>query len=70
MTRAEPTDRTAREEEPDLPPRLETVLGNLEEAAAAHDWELVDVLSRITPLPADEADEADGDEPPAERRTA
>jgi hypothetical protein len=58
MTTTEPADRAAQEEVPDLPPRLAAVLGNLEEAAAAHDGEL-DVLSRIAPLP------ADNDEPPA-----
>jgi hypothetical protein len=54
VTRAEPADRTAREEDPELPPRLAAVLDHLEEVAAAHDGELADVLSRITPLPADE----------------
>jgi hypothetical protein len=63
VTRAEPADRPARNEEPDLPPKLAAVLEDLEEAAAAHDGEL-DVLSRITPLPSDE------DEPPARGGTA
>ena len=54
MTRAEPTGRTAGKEGPELPPKLAAVLGNLEEVAAAHDGELADVLSRVTPLPADE----------------
>jgi hypothetical protein len=53
MTTTEPADRAAQEEEPDLPPRLAAVLDNLEEVAAAHDGEL-DVLSPITPLPADD----------------
>lgn len=57
MTTTEPAGRAAQEEQPDLPPRLAAVLDNLEEAAAAHDGEL-DVLSPITPLPADD------DEPP------
>lgn len=57
MTATEPAGRAAQEEQPDLPPRLAAVLDNLEEAAAAHDGEL-DVLSPITPLPADD------DEPP------
>jgi hypothetical protein len=60
VTSAEPPDGTAQDdEEPELPPKLAAVLGNLEEAAAAHDDEYADVLSRITPLPADD------DEPPA-----
>ena len=63
MTRTEPLDQITQGDEPDLPPRLAAVLDNLEEAAAAHDGEL-DVLSRITPLLADE------DEPPAGQRTA
>ena len=58
VTRTAPPGRTTRDGEPDLPPRLAAVLGQLEEAAAAHDDELADVLSQITPLPADE------DEPP------
>ncbi|HEV8219541.1 MAG TPA: hypothetical protein VGQ05_04670 [Streptosporangiaceae bacterium] len=58
MTTTEPAGRAAQEEQPDLPPRLAAVLDNLEEAAAAHDGEL-DVLSPITPLPADD------DEPPS-----
>jgi hypothetical protein len=58
VTGAEPPDGTVQDEEqPELPPKLAAVLGNLEEAAAAHDDEFADVLSRITPLPADE-DEA------------
>ena len=64
MTGAEPTDRTAGKEQPELPPKLAALLDHLEEVAAAHDGELADVLSRITPLPADE------DEQPARRRTA
>ena len=60
MTRAEPTGQTARKGEPELPVKLEAVLDHLEEVAAAHDGELADGLSRITPLPADE------DEPPAQ----
>ena len=64
MTRTEPLDQVAQDDEPDLPPRIAAVLDHLEEVAAAHDGELADVLSRITPLPADE------DEPPARRRTA
>jgi hypothetical protein len=63
MTTTEPADRAAQEEEPDLPPRLAAVLDNLEDAAAAHDGELADGLSRIAPLPA-------GDEPPAGQRPA
>jgi hypothetical protein len=63
MSTTEPADRAAQEEEPDLPPRLAAVLDNLEEAAAAHDGELADVLSRIAPLPADD------DEPPARPST-
>ena len=63
MTTTEPADRAAQEEEPDLPPRLAAVLDNLEEAAAAHDGELADVLSRIAPLPAGD------DEPPARPST-
>ena len=59
MTSAEPPGGTARDdEEPGLPPKLAAVLGSLEEAAATHDDEYADVLSRMTPLPADE------DEPP------
>jgi hypothetical protein len=54
VTRAGPADRTAGEEEPELPPRLAAVLDHLEEVAAAHDGELADALSPITPLPADE----------------
>jgi len=65
VTRTEPLDRTAHDGEPDLPPRLAAVLEHLEEVAAAHDGELADVLSRITPIPADEDEEA-----PARRRTA
>ena len=57
MTRTEQSERTAQEEEPELPPRLAAVLDHLEEVAAARDGELADVLSRITPLLADE-DEA------------
>ena len=64
MTRAESADRTAVKEEPELPPKLAAVLDHLEEVAAVHDGELADVLSRITPLPADE------DEPLARQRTA
>ena len=64
MTRTEPLDQMAQDDEPDLPPRLAAVLDHLEEVAAAHDGERADVLSRITPLPAGE------DEPPARRRTA
>jgi len=63
MTTTEPADRAAQEEEPDLPPKLAAVLDNLEDAAAAHDGELADGLSRIAPLPA-------GDEPPAGQRPA
>ncbi len=65
MTRTEQSGRAAREEEPELPPRLAAVLGHLEEVAAAHDGELSDVLSRITPLPADEEEQL-----PARQRTA
>jgi hypothetical protein len=64
VTRTEPLDQMAQDDEPDLPPRLAAVLDHLEEVAAAHDGELADVLSRITPLPADE------DGPSARRRTA
>jgi hypothetical protein len=64
VTGAEPLDRTTRAAEPELPPKLAAVLDHLEETAAARDGELTDVLSRITPLPADE------DEPPARQRTA
>jgi hypothetical protein len=64
VTRTEQPGRAAQEEEPELPPRLAAVLDRLEEVAAARDDELADVLSRITPLPADE------DEPPAMRRSA
>jgi hypothetical protein len=64
VTRAEPLDRTTRAAEPELPPKLAAVLDHLEEVAAAHDGELAEVLSRITPLPAEE------DELPARRRTA
>ena len=53
MTTTEPAGQAAQEEQPDLPPRLAAVLDNLEEVAAAHDGEL-DVLSPITPLPADD----------------
>jgi hypothetical protein len=60
LTSAEPPGPPAREEEPGLPPKLAAVLGNLQEAAAARDDELADVLSRITPLP------AEGDGPPGE----
>ena len=67
MIRTEQPGRAAQEEEPELPPRLAAVLDHLEEVAAAHDGELADVLSRITPIPADEADE---DEPPAMQRSA
>ena len=62
MTRTEQSDRTAQEEEPELPPRLAAVLDHLEEVAAAHDDEFAATLSRITPLPADE------DEEPAARQ--
>jgi len=54
VTRAEPAAWTTRDGEPDLPPRLAAVLDHLEEVAAARDGELADVLSRITPLAADE----------------
>ena len=54
MTSSELSDRIAQDKDPDLPPRLAAVLDDLEEAAAAHDGELGDMLSRITPLPADE----------------
>jgi hypothetical protein len=54
VTSAEPSNWTAQDEEPDLPPRLAGVLDHLEEVAAAHDGELADALSRIIPLPADE----------------
>jgi hypothetical protein len=64
VTRAEPAGRTAGKAEPELPPKLAAVLGHLEEVAAAHDDELADVLSGITPLPVDE------EERPAPRRTA
>ena len=64
MIRTEQPGRAAQDEEPDLPPKLAAVLDHLEEVAASHDGELADVLSRITPLPADE------DEAPARRRTA
>jgi hypothetical protein len=50
VTKHEPTSRTAGDGEPDLPPRLAAVLDHLEEAAAARDGELTDVLSRIAPL--------------------
>lgn len=60
MTSAEPAGRTAGKEEPELPAKLADVLDHLEEVAAAHDGELADGLSRITPLPADE------DEPPGQ----
>ena len=56
MTSAEPAGAAAQDEEPGLPPRLAAVLGHLEEVAAAHDEELADVLSQITPLPAEEDD--------------
>ena len=69
MTTTEPAGQAAQEEQPDLPPRLAAVLDNLEEAAAAHDGELADVLSRIAPLAADEL-AADDDEPPAGQRPA
>jgi len=61
VIRTERPGRAAQEEGQDLPPRLAAVLDHLEEVAAAHDDELADVLSRITPLPVDE------DEPPARR---
>ena len=54
MTRAEQSDRTTQEQEPELPPRLAAVLDHLEEVAAAHDDELAGGLGRFTPLPADE----------------
>jgi hypothetical protein len=60
VTRAESAGQTAGKEEPELPAKLATVLDHLEEVATAHDGELADGLSRITPLPADE------DEPPAQ----
>jgi hypothetical protein len=56
VTSAEPAGAAAQGEEPGLPPRLEAVLGHLEEVAAAHDHELADVLTQITPLPAEEDD--------------
>ena len=65
MIRAEQSGRAAREEEPELPPRLAAVLDRLEEVAAARDDELADVLSRITPLPVDEEEQL-----PARQRTA
>ncbi|HEX6857850.1 MAG TPA: hypothetical protein VF204_21365 [Streptosporangiaceae bacterium] len=65
MIRAEQSGRAAQEEEPELPPRLAAVLDRLEEVAAAHDDELADVLSRITPLPVDEEEQL-----PARPRTA
>ena len=64
VTRTEPAGQIARDDEPDLPPRLAAVLDHLEEVAAAHDGELADVLSRITPIPADE------EEPPDQRPAA
>ena len=54
MTSSELSDRIAQDKEPELPSRLAAMLDHLEEAAAAHDGELGDGLSRITPLPADE----------------
>ena len=57
MIRTEQSGRAAGEEEPELPPRLAAVLDHLEEVAAAHDDELADVLSRITPLPVDEEEQ-------------
>ena len=57
MTRTEQSGRADLEEEPELPPRLAAVLDHLEEVAAAHDGELADVLSRITPLPVDEEEQ-------------
>jgi hypothetical protein len=69
VTRTELSDRTsgeaAQDGEPDLPPRLAAVLDHLEEVAAAHDGELADVLSRITPLPVDEEEQLQ-----AQKRTA
>jgi hypothetical protein len=64
VTRAERSGRATQEHEPELPPRLATVLDHLEEVAAAHDDEFADVLSQITPVPVDE------EERPAPRRTA
>ena len=66
MIRTEQSGRAAGGEEPELPPRLAAVLDRLEEVAAAHDDELADVLSRITPLPVDEEEE----QRPARKRTA
>lgn len=64
VSSAEPPDRPAQEEEPDLPPQLAVVLDHLEEVAAAHDDELGDMLSRITPPL------ADGDESLSEENEA
>jgi len=57
VIRTEQSGRADQEEEPELPPRLAAVLDHLEEVAAAHDDELADVLSRITPLPVDEEEQ-------------
>lgn len=67
MTRAEPAAWAIRDGEPDLPPRLAAVLDRLEEVAAAHDGELADVLSRITPVPADENETPPGLSPRDDR---